>query len=144
MPELGVKWKKADFRKGEQSQHVEAKMSSCPGGVHSEMALKPSHHCGFHVASPDGSAGKESTCNAGDTGDAGSIPVLGRSTGGGNGQPAPVFLPEKFHGQRSLVGYSPWGCKELDMTERLRTVSRSILLLPLLLQVPCYLQVKEY
>ena len=34
-------------------------------------------------------------------------------------QPTPVFLPEKFHGQRSLAGYSPWGYKELDMTERL-------------------------
>ena len=33
--------------------------------------------------------------------------------------PAPVFLPVEFHGQRSLVGYSPWGCKELDMTELL-------------------------
>ena len=32
-------------------------------------------------------------------------------------QPAPVFLPGKSHGQRSLGGYSPWGCKELDMTE---------------------------
>ena len=32
-------------------------------------------------------------------------------------QPTPVFLPEKSHGQRSLVGYRPWGCKELDMTE---------------------------
>ena len=31
--------------------------------------------------------------------------------------PTPVFLPGEFHGQRSLVGYSPWGCKELDMTE---------------------------
>ena len=30
-----------------------------------------------------------------------------------------VILPGEFHGQRSLVGYSPWGCKELDMTERL-------------------------
>ena len=29
----------------------------------------------------------------------------------------PVFLPEKSHGQRSLVGYSPWGLKESDMTE---------------------------
>ena len=28
-----------------------------------------------------------------------------------------MFLPGKFHGQRSLEGYSPWGCKELDMTE---------------------------
>ena len=34
-------------------------------------------------------------------------------------QPFPVFLPGEFHGQRSLVCYSPWGCKELDMTERL-------------------------
>ena len=31
--------------------------------------------------------------------------------------PAPVFLPGKFHGQRSLVGYSPWGHKESHMTE---------------------------
>ena len=29
----------------------------------------------------------------------------------------PIFLPGEFHGQRSLVGYSPWGHKELDMTE---------------------------
>ena len=36
-------------------------------------------------------------------------------------QPTPVFLPRKPHGQRSLVGYSPWGCKELDMTEWLST-----------------------
>ena len=34
-----------------------------------------------------GSAGKESTCNAGDSGDTGSIPGLGRSPGGGNGNP---------------------------------------------------------
>ena len=32
---------------------------------------------------------------------------------------APVFLPGEFHGQRSLVGYSPWGCKESDMAEQL-------------------------
>ena len=32
-------------------------------------------------------------------------------------QPAPIFLPGKSHFQRSLVGYSSWGCKELDMTE---------------------------
>ena len=30
----------------------------------------------------------------------------------------PVLLPGKSHGQRSLVGYSPWGCKESDTTER--------------------------
>ena len=32
-------------------------------------------------------------------------------------QPRPVFLPEKSHGERSLASYSPWGCKESDMTE---------------------------
>ena len=32
-------------------------------------------------------------------------------------QPTPVFLPGKCHGQRSLAGYNPWGCKELDTTE---------------------------
>ena len=32
-------------------------------------------------------------------------------------QPAPVFLPGKFQGQRSLAGYSSWGCRELDTTE---------------------------
>ena len=35
-------------------------------------------------------------------------------------QPTPVFLPGKSHGQRSLVGCSSWGCKELDMTEHTR------------------------
>ena len=32
---------------------------------------------------------------------------------------SPVFLLGEFHGQRSLASYSPWGCKELDMTEQL-------------------------
>ena len=36
-------------------------------------------------------------------------------------QPTPVFLPGESHGQRSLAGYSPRGCKESDMTEQLRT-----------------------
>ena len=34
-------------------------------------------------------------------------------------QPTPVLFPGKLHGLRSLVGYSPWGCKESDTTERL-------------------------
>ena len=34
-------------------------------------------------------------------------------------QPTPIFFPGEFHGQRSLVGYSPRGHRELDMTERL-------------------------
>ena len=63
---------------------------------------------------PCRSAGKESTCNAGDLG---SIPGLGRSPGGGHGNPLQYSCLENPHGQRSLVGYNPWGCKESDMTE---------------------------
>ena len=37
----------------------------------------------------------------------------------GEWQPTPVFLPEEFHGLRSLAGYSPWGHKESDTTEQL-------------------------
>jgi len=64
---------------------------------------------------PGGSDGKESTRNVEDLG---SIPGSRRSPGEGRKWlPTPVFLPGEFHGQRSLEGYSPWGCKELDMTE---------------------------
>ena len=59
-----------------------------------------------------GSDGKESVCNAGDSG---SVSGLGISPGVGNGTekamaPHPVLLPGKSHGQRSLVGCCPWGC----------------------------------
>ena len=64
------------------------------------------HTC--NLASSDSLAGgsvvKESTCNAGDTGDAGWIPRLGRSPGGGNGNPLQYSCLGKSHGQRSLVG----------------------------------------
>ena len=61
---------------------------------------------------------KESTCNVGDLG---LIPGLGIFPGGGHGNPLQYFCLENPHGQRSLAGYSPWGPKELDMTERLST-----------------------
>ena len=38
-------------------------------------------------------------------------------------QPTPVFLPGESHGQRSLAGYSPWGRKKSDTTERLTQFS---------------------
>ena len=41
-------------------------------------------------------------------------------------QLTPVLLPGKSHGQWSLVGYSPWGHKDLDMTEQLSTYIHSI------------------
>ena len=59
---------------------------------------------------------KESACNAGDSGSiSGSEKIPWRR----KQQPTPLFLPGELHGQRSLVGYSPWGYKELDRTERL-------------------------
>ena len=44
---------------------------------------------------------------------------LGRSPGGGHGNPLQYSCLENTHGQRSLAGYSPWGCKESDTTEQL-------------------------
>ena len=61
-----------------------------------------------------GSDGKESSCN---TGNLGWIPGLGRSPGGGHGNPLQYSCLENPHGQRSLVGYSPQGRKESDTTE---------------------------
>ena len=43
-------------------------------------------------------------------------------------QPTPVILPGEFHGQRSLEGYSPWGCKELNTTERLTPLFLKLLI----------------
>ena len=63
---------------------------------------------------PGGSDGKESTCEAGDLG---LVPGLGRSPGGGHGNPLQYPCLENPHGQRSLVGYSPQSRKESDMTE---------------------------
>ena len=40
-------------------------------------------------------------------------------------QPSPAFLPGKYHGQRNLVGYSPWGHKESNTTERLHSLTQS-------------------
>ena len=65
-----------------------------------------------------GSNGKESTCNMGDLG---SIPGSGKSPGEGNGNPLQYTFLGNPMDRRSLAGYSPWGCKELDMTEQLST-----------------------
>ena len=79
-------------------------------------------HMGF-LGSSDG---KESACNVGDLG---SIPGLGRSPEGGNGHSSTLAwrIP---HGQRSLVGYSPWGCNESDTTEWLSTAQHISHIMP--------------
>ena len=61
---------------------------------------------------------KSPPANAGDTRDPGSVPGLGRSPGGGHGNPLQYSCLENLHGQRSLVGYSSWGHKESDTTEQ--------------------------
>ena len=60
---------------------------------------------------------KNLTDNSGNTRDAGLIPELGTFPGAGNGNPFQYYCQEKAQGQSSLADYSPWGCKELDMTE---------------------------
>ena len=60
---------------------------------------------------------KNLPANSGDTRDANFDPWVGKTPGEGKWQSTPVFLPGKFQGQRSLAGYSPWGCEETDMTE---------------------------
>ena len=67
---------------------------------------------------PGGSDGKKCACNVGDLG---SIPEVGRSPGGGHDNLLHYSFLENAHGQRSLVGYSPWGLKKSDMTHQLST-----------------------
>ena len=62
---------------------------------------------------PHGSVVKNMPANAADVG---SIPGLGRFLWRRKWQPTPVFLPGEFHGQRRLVGCSPWGHKEYNTT----------------------------
>ena len=50
-------------------------------------------------------------------GDPGLTPGSGRFPWRRKWQPTAIFLLVEFHGQRGLVGYSPWGCKELDRIE---------------------------
>ena len=88
--------------RGGRSQAQEPKAHAWVWGVaiHFPLCI-----CGL-VGLPRWFSGEESTCNAGDVG---SIPVSGRSPGGGNGNPLMYSCLEKSHGQRSLVDYSTWG-----------------------------------
>ena len=67
---------------------------------------------------PGGASGKNLLANQEDVRrDLGLIPMLGRFPWRRAWQSTPVFFPGESHGQRSLVGYSPWGHKESDTTE---------------------------
>ena len=66
---------------------------------------------------PGGSSGKEYACQCRKSKRREFDPWVREIPWSRKWQPISVFLPRKFHGQRSLVGYSPWRSKELDMTE---------------------------
>ena len=72
-----------------------------------------------------GSVVKNLPANAGDARDSGLIPGSGRSPWSKKWQPTPIFLPEKLHGKRGLVG-SAHGIAELDMAEHAHTRPRQI------------------
>ena len=89
-------------------------------------------HSRLHL--PSGVEVKNLPANAGD---AGLIPAwVGKIPGSRKWQPAPVFLPGTFHGQRSLVDYSPWGLKESDTTEHMCHAKSHSLLGLLLIKLP--------
>ena len=67
---------------------------------------------------------KESACNAGDPG---LISGLGRSSGEGNGNPLQYSFLENSMDRGAWQATSPWGCQELDMTERLSLTYSSTL-----------------
>ena len=66
---------------------------------------------------PGGTSGKEPACQCRRFRRPGFDPWVRKIPWRRKWQPTPVSLPGNFHGQRSLEGYSPWGCKESDMTE---------------------------
>ena len=69
----------------------------------------------MYLGLPCGSDSEESYCNVEDLG---SMPGLEDSLEGGHGNPLQYSCLENPHVQRSLAGYSPWGRKELDTTEK--------------------------
>ena len=75
---------------------------------------------------PDSSVGKESACQYRKCRRRGFDPWVRKIPWSGKWQPASVFLPGKFHGQRNLVGYSSWGLKESDMTEHTHTHTHTV------------------
>ena len=106
-------------------------MRSCLRAAKAQQSQKTATHVPFSaqlhscLGFPGGSVVKNLPANAGDARDAVSIPGLGRSLR--KWQPTPVFLPGKFHGQKSLAGYSPRGHKESDTTEYTPQLSTVIL-----------------
>ena len=82
------------------------------------------------VCVPGGPSGKESTCQCRICKRHWFSPWVGKISWRRKWHLTPVFLPGESHGQRSMAGYSPWDCKDLDMTEQ-RTESAGTMLFSL-------------
>ena len=80
--------------------------------------------------SPGGASGKEPACQSRRPKSRGFDPWVGKIPWRRKRQPNPVILPGESNGRRSLVGYSPWGCKESDMTEWLSILTGVFLKVP--------------
>ena len=105
------------------SHHKQSHLSSNYTLVNLWLTQHTHTHTHTHTHGfPGSSAGKESTFNGADLG---SIHGLGRCPGAGHGNPLQYSCLENPHGQGSLRHYSPWGCKESDMTERLSTAQHT-------------------
>ena len=108
IPSLALRWLCSTRKEGPRPPLYQDSSFSHP----ILLILNSSSSTGF----PGGSVSKESVCNAGDLG---SVPGWGRSPGGGHGNPLQYSCLENPYGQRSLEGYSPWGCKVLYTIEQL-------------------------
>ena len=75
--------------------------------------------CGhvFSLGFPGSASGKEAACQCSKCKRCRFNPLIGKIPWRKAWQPTPVFLPGESHGRRSLVGSSPWSCKESDVTE---------------------------
>ena len=69
------------------------------------------------VGFPGGARAKEPTCQCKRHKRPEFNPWVGKIPWRRKWQHSPIFLPGESHGERSLVGYGPWGCKKSDMTE---------------------------
>ena len=104
-------------------------------GSESQWDRFPNDHCGCYIDNelsdikyplPGGTSGKESVCQCRRCKRPRFDPWVGKIPWSRKWQPTVIFLPGKFHRQRSLVGYSPWGRKELDTMEWLRTQTHTM------------------
>ena len=94
-------------------------------GVGHDLAIEQQHE--IFRGSQMGLVVKNLPANAGDIKRRGFNPWVRKIPWKRTWQPTPEFLPEESHGQRrSLAGYSPWGNKEWDTTERLSTAQQHI------------------